>query len=201
MDKNPRQIYRHKSVRLKNFDYSQSGSYFVTICTRNREPLFGEIKDGEMLLNDVGKIVKKCVSDISAHYPHVELDKFVIMPNHVHMIITIYPDDNNVEAQNFVPLQHNFQHVIPGSISSIIRGFKTGVTKWCRKHTNIRNIWQRNYYEHVIRNEKELNKIRLYIINNPPKWDYDRENQNGLPVDEKKQYWTKFFNEYADESL
>jgi REP element-mobilizing transposase RayT len=119
------------------------------------------IKDGEMILNDVGKIVEKCVSDIPAHYPHVELDKFVIMPNHVHMIITIYPDNDAVAAQDFVPLQHNFQHVIPGSISSIIRGFKTGVTKWCRKYTNIRDIWQRNYYEHVIRNEKELNKIRL----------------------------------------
>jgi len=98
MDKNTRQIYRYKSVRLKNFDYSQSGSYFVTIYTRNREPLFGEIKEGEMILNDVGKIIKKCVSDIPVHYPLVELDKFVIMPNHVHMIIVIYFDNDTVAA-------------------------------------------------------------------------------------------------------
>ena len=96
-------------------------------------------------------------------------------------------------------LQNKFQHVIPRSISTIVCGFKTGVTKWCRKNTNTKNTWQRNYYEHVIRDEKELNRIRRYIINNPPKWEYDQENKNGLPIDEKKKFWAKFFNEHSDD--
>jgi putative transposase len=98
VNKNNQQIYRHKSIRLKEYDYSQPGAYFVTVCTHNRASLFGKIIDGEMVLNDMGKIVGKCILDIPVHFSDVEIDKFVIMPNHVHLIIIIYPDRNSVGA-------------------------------------------------------------------------------------------------------
>ena len=97
--------HNRRSIRLNHYDYSQPGSYFVTICTHAKSPLFGEIIDGEMVLNDLGKIVEQCMSEILIHYPDVELDKWVIMPNHVHMIIVIYPNENDkpfVGAQNFI---------------------------------------------------------------------------------------------------
>jgi len=97
--------HNRRSIRLNHYDYSQPGSYFVTICTHAKSPLFGEIINGEMVLNDLGKIVEQCMSEILIHYPDVELDKWVIMPNHVHMIIVIYPNENDkpfVGAQNFV---------------------------------------------------------------------------------------------------
>lgn len=80
----------------------------------------------------------------------------------------------------------------------MIRAFKIGVTKWVHKNTNLHSIWQRNFYEHIIRNEPELNKIRCYIINNPAKWEFDQENRNGLPIDEKRKFWDKFLNEFSD---
>ncbi|MBN2602494.1 MAG: hypothetical protein JXR87_10910 [Candidatus Marinimicrobia bacterium] len=188
-------VYSSLSLTHKS-SHSRPGSYFATLCTRGHECLFGDITDGEMVLNDVGEMVEQCLLAIPGHYKNVELDKWAIMPNHVHMIMVINPNQNTVGTQNFVPLQHKFQHVIPKSIGSIIRGFKTGVTKWCRKHTDIHIVWQRNYYKHIIRDEHELNKIRRYIINNPPQWEYDRENQNSLPTDEKQKFWSKFLNEF-----
>jgi len=202
MDKITRQIYRHKSIRLKHYDYSQPGSYFVTICARNREPLFGKINDGEMVLSAMGKIVKTCIMDIPAHYPNVALDKFVIMPNHVHAIIVLWGENSRGTACR-APTEEKFGQPKKSSISTIIRSLKSTSTKRINIliHTSGHSIWQRNYYEHVIRNENELNKIRQYIINNPPKWEYDRENRNGIPVDEKKRFWTKYFNEFASESM
>lgn len=111
------------------------------------------------------------------------------MPNHVHGIIII---TNNVGAQNFVPPQNQFQKIIPRSIGSIIRGYKTGVTKSFRQNTDIHNVWQRNYYEHIIRNENILDKIREYIINNPLQWQFDRENLTRIENDEYKKQWHKF---------
>jgi len=110
MDENIIHCYCHKSIRLKNYDYSQPGSYFVTICTQNRELLFGNIADGEIVLDDVGRIVEKCLLEIPEHYPNVKLDKFVIMPNHVHLIIVIHPflNDNHVGAQNLCSYKTNF---------------------------------------------------------------------------------------------
>ena len=172
MKYNPEKHHR-KSIRLKNYDYSKPGIYFVTICTKNREFLFGEIVNGVIVLNDAGKIAQQCWLEIPEHFPCVSLDKFVIMPNHIHGIIII----NHVAGvQNIEPLQqfNQFQKIIPNSIGSIVRGFKIGVTKWFRQNNILNVVWQRNYYEHIIRNEKELNKIREYIINNPLKWGLDK---------------------------
>jgi REP element-mobilizing transposase RayT len=181
MKYNPKKHHR-RSIRLRNYDYSQAGAYFVTICTINRKCLFGKIEGPNnnspniMLSNVAGKIVQQCWLEIPTHFPNAELDKFVVMPNHIHGIIII----KNVWVQNFEPIQQNkYQKIIPQSIGSIIRGFKIGVTKWFRQNTNIYNVWQRNYYEHIVRNERELNQIREYIINNPLQWQFDRENPAG----------------------
>lgn len=169
------QKHHRRSIRLKGYDYSQPGWYFVTLCTQNREMLFGDVVNGKMVLNSGGKIAKICWVDILTHFSNVDLDKFIIMPNHVHGIIHIIGNNNVVGVQDFEPLRKNkYQKIIPYSLGSIIRGFKTGVTKWFRKNTDIYNVWQRNYYERIIRNEPELNRIRKYIIDNPIKWNFDK---------------------------
>jgi REP element-mobilizing transposase RayT len=170
---------------LKGYDYSQEGAYFITICTQDRVCLFGDIVDGKMRLNDKGQHVEKCWHEILVHFPNVELDEFVIMPNHVHGILVI---DDIVGAKNFSPLQlmPSRSNPVPAqtprgtskTIGSIIRGFKIGVTKWFRQNTPVYTVWQRNYYEHIIRNEETLHCSREYVINNPAQWELDRENPN-----------------------
>jgi putative transposase len=167
-------IHHRHSIRLKGYDYSQTGMYFITICVHDKVHLFGEIFNHKMILNSAGEIAKKCWLEIPNHYPNVILHEYVIMPNHVHGIIEII---NAVGVQNFEPLppqKNRYQKIIPCSIGSIIRGFKIGVTKWFHKNTNIIDLWQRNYYEHIIRNEKSHNNISEYIINNPINWQKDR---------------------------
>ncbi|MHA1344653.1 MAG: transposase [Promethearchaeota archaeon] len=175
--------YNRKSIRLRDYDYSQPGLYFITICTQNKLCLFGQIKNEKMILNNAGEMVKKCWLEIPKHHSNVVLHKYIIMPNHIHGIIEIVGVQNIepgrkkykiVGVQNIEPLLRNkFQKIIPGSIGSIVRGFKIGVTKWFHKNTNIKNVWQRNYYEHIIRNKKSYIKITEYIENNPIKWKND----------------------------
>ena len=171
-----------RSIRLKNYDYSGIGAYFVTVCTWDRRCLFGEIISGEMQLSQAGETVDKCWKEIPVHFPHVKTDEYTIMPNHIHGILIIETTNAganehfrylNVGAKNFSPPRGTSK-----TIGSVIRGFKIGVTKWMRQNTEVKNVWQRNYYEHVIRNDEELNEIREYIITNPRKWDMDRENPN-----------------------
>ena len=177
MHSNPNKHSR-RSIRLRNFDYAQTGFYFVTICTEKRIFLFGEVTDGGMRLNDNGKIAEQCWLAIATHFPDVDLDTFVVMPNHVHGIITIR--EPAVGAKHFSPL-HN-DDVAPKlrspskTVGSIVRGFKIGVTKWFRENGRTDKIWQRNYYEHIIGNQESLNRIRQYIQENPLHWQFDREN-------------------------
>ena len=167
--------HHRRSIRLQGYDYSQAGAYFVTICTHNRECLFGEIMDGKMVLNDAGRMVEQCWRDIPSHFPHVELDTFVVMPNHVHGILCVV--DAPVGAKNFSPLRPAQRPCgTAKTIGSVIRGFKIGVTKWMRPYTNVHVVWQRNYWEHIIRNDDELHRIRQYIVDNPAKWKTDRNN-------------------------
>jgi len=185
-------IHHRRSIRLKGYDYSQNGLYFKTICTYNRECLFGEIIDKKMILNDAGKIANECWLKIPQHFPDAVLHQHVIMPNHVHGIIelagavagdgiagdqTVW-GQNTVGVQNFEPLQsppqNQFQHIIPRSIGSIVRGYKIGVTKFFRNNTDIYHVWQRNYHEHIIRSEQSYWRISEYIINNPDAWEDDK---------------------------
>jgi REP element-mobilizing transposase RayT len=168
-------VYRRRSIRLKEYNYSGAGYYYITICTKDKIKLFGEIKNGEMILNESGKIVKKCWLAIPQHYPCVVLHEYIVMPNHIHGIIEITDKNCFVGAQNFVPEKQNqFQKIVSKSIGSIIRGFKIGVTKWFRTNTDVYDVWQRNYYEHIIRDETSYFKIAEYIIANPLKWSDDR---------------------------
>ena len=202
MKYNP-QIHHRKSIRLKGYDYSREGLYFITICCHNRDCLFGEIIENndlinptqQMILNDAGKIAIECWLQIPEHFPNVILHEHIIMPNHIHGIIELngsldFGVQNvmvqNVGVQNFEPLpptpppqppsrqQNAFQKIIPRSIGSIIRGYKIGVTKWFRKNTDLQTVWQRNYYEHIIRNEQSYQTIAEYIITNPEKWKDDK---------------------------
>ncbi|MFH1077119.1 MAG: transposase [Pseudomonadota bacterium] len=176
--------HHRRSIRLQEYDYSQTGAYFVTICTKNRECLFGNISNGTMVLNDTGRIVQKCWNEIDEHFPHITLDEFIVMPNHAHGILLINKALNTtVRAKNFSPLPQMRQpHGTSKTIGSIIRGFKIGVTKWIRKNNATHDVWQRNYYEHIIRNDNELNLIRQYIIINPSQWESDKENPNAKQV-------------------
>jgi len=178
-----RNRHPRRSIRLQGFDYSQPGAYFVTVCTRERACLFGDVVDGEMRLNEAGRIVEQCWSAISIHFPNVVLDAFVVMPNHVHGIVLIAGE--TVGAKNVSPL--------PGTsktIGSIVRGFKIGVTKWFRDNCGIGEVWQRNYYEHIIRDDGSLNRIREYIRNNPMRWAFDRENPTATEM-EPEAAWLK----------
>ena len=166
--------HHRRSIRLKGHDYSQAAAYFVTICTQDRMCLFGDVVDDEMRLNEAGRVAQECWLGIPIHFPHVALDAFVIMPSHVHGIIVIA---DTAGAKDFSPLQNAMPLRSPSrTIGSIVRGFKIGVTKWFRTHADIYSIWQRDYYEHIIRNDESLNRIRQYILDNPAHWSMDREN-------------------------
>lgn len=201
-------IHHRKSIRLKGYDYSQAGLYFITICVQDRKCLFGKIEEienvgvenfqplqPEMILNDAGKIANECWLDIPTHFPNAVLHEHIVMPNHVHGIIELkFVGVGNVEvadltvgAENFLPqptpnepLRNQFQKMIPHSIGSIVKGFKIGVTKWFRNNPledenfKSQRIWQRNYYEHIIRDEQSYQRISEYIINNPKNWKEDK---------------------------
>lgn len=167
--------YRIESTRLKGWDYSSPGAYFVTIVTKNHACYFGNVENGDMHLNELGEIAKQCFEKIPEHFPFVSLDVFVIMPNHVHGIIII---NDRVETQNFAsipPSSDNRFGPQSKNLASIVRGYKIGVTKYAKKN-NIPFQWQSRYYDHIIRDEKSLNNIRQYIIQNPLNWQTDTDN-------------------------
>jgi REP element-mobilizing transposase RayT len=181
-----------KPNRLKNYDYSQDGFYFVTICTQNREYFFGEIENTEMQSNEYRKITEKCWLEIPDHFPNVILDEFIIMPNHVHFIVIIANNNVNVgNANNNVNVGNANNNVNVGNanlrplqqydrskmyLSKIIHGFKSSITREIRKQFNdYKFAWQRSFYDHIIRNEKSLFQIRKYIQNNPLKWKLEKD--------------------------
>jgi REP element-mobilizing transposase RayT len=193
--------HHRRSIRLKGYDYSQAGGYFVTICTEDRECLFGEIIDGEMNLSDLGRLIEQCWRDLPQRFPWVSIDEFVVMPNHVHGVIWINREDGvgapfaSNEQDSIHPSEKPIQQMgkkllrakdaptsnlgyVVGAYKSItgIR-YRIGVSrhKW---NESCETLWQRNYYEHIIRGEKDLNAIRTYIRNNPINWWSDEENQN-----------------------
>lgn len=170
--------HQRHSIRLKDYDYSQAGAYFVTICTHKKEFLFGNVVNGEMRLNELGKVVQDEWHRSAKMRREIELDTFVVMPNHIHGIVTI------VGAQGLAPLQHGHPPLQrrPRSLSTFVTGFKSAVTRRINdlRGTPYTPVWQRNYYEHVIRNEDDLDEIREYIVHNPLKWDLDSENPNSV---------------------
>ena len=174
-------IHHRRSVRLKNYDYSQNGMYFVTICTQDWKCLFGKVTEnskGEMIcvLNQAGKIAEKELRNTEKIRENVEMDCFIVMPNHVHAIIKI---GNSVGAYCNTPLQKQTKTKFQSpskNLGAIVRGYKSTVTKKINELQNTPGIpvWQRNYHEHIIRNEKSLGKIRDYIFHNAAKWEKDK---------------------------
>ena len=151
---------RRRSLRLPGYDYSQAGAYFITACTQNRVMLFGEVIDEQVRLNEMGAIVQQTWDDLPTHYHGIDLDAFIVMPNHVHGIIILADESAR-------------RHAIP----EIVRGFKTFSARRVNERAGKSGVlWQRGYYEHVIRNEKALDRIRAYIANNPARWADDPEN-------------------------
>ena len=168
---NPERDQR-RSIRLKGYDYREAGDYFVTICTRKRECLFGEITEGKMRVNDRGKIVEEEWVRTAVLRPYVELDSFVVMPNHIHGITCIR--DNGRNTARLAPTSGRFGRPIPCSLPTIIGAFKSACTRRINEMAKTAGVvWQRNYYEHIIRNESELSRIRQYIGNNPGRWGED----------------------------
>ncbi len=164
--------HRH-SLRLKDYDYSSAGAYFITICTQNRECLFGKIINGEVVLNKNGEIVRNEWLRTPEIRHEIGLDEYVVMPNHFHMVVLI---DGCRGDRPVAPT--NTSGPKPESIGAFIAGFKSIIAKHINKirQTSGIPVWQRNYYEHVIRDESELREIRQYILTNPLKWALDREN-------------------------
>ncbi len=160
-----------KANRLKNYDYSKNGMYFITIVVKNREDIFGEIKDSEMILNEYGEIAKKCFEEIEEHYEECNIDEVCIMPNHIHGIIVIYKTEEGNRHASSLHRRNNER------LPSVIGGFKSAVTKYVNMKEKIYFQWQKSYYDRIIRNEDELNKTRDYIINNPKNWINDNENK------------------------
>ena len=159
---------KRKSIRLKGYDYSQPGAYFITICTHNKECIFGEIINQKMALNELGNVVKQSWDQIPEYFPYVSLDQMVIMPNHMHGIL-LFSDS--------VVMSNNLKNGTSRTLGSVVRGFKTGVTKWARSN-NLFVVWQRNYYEHIIRDKPSYDLICEYIENNPLKWELDSLHPN-----------------------
>jgi putative transposase len=179
-----------RPLRLKNYNYSSQGAYFVTICSYQREPLFGQVVNEEMKLNETGRIVESVWYDLSNHYFDIELDQFVVMPNHIHGIIVLR---GSVEAGLKPAPTRLKNHGLP----EIVRALKTFSSRAINLFlkTPKRIIWQRGYFEHVIRDEEGLNKIREYIINNPFSWPLDRENQARIGVNDFDKYFIGIKNQ------
>lgn len=186
------QIHHRRSIRLKGYDYTQAGAYFITICAYQRENIFGEIVNGEMKLNSFGEIAYSEWFKTAELRSSVELYKkqFVVMPNHIHG--NIWLTDVRTRRRR-VPTE-KFGKPVSGSIPTIVRAYKSAVTYAINKMENSRGavVWQRNYYEHVIRNEKELELITKYIEYNPMNWQLDRDNaESKLPAFESAEDYIK----------
>jgi len=173
--------YKRKSIRLKEYDYSLPGEYFVTLCTHNHECTLGKNINGVMQLNEFGKIVEEEWLRTPNVRPGVELDVFVIMPNHMHGIVIINeePPIPTVATHSYASLQRK-----PRSLGSIIAGFKSVATKRINelRHTPSFPVWQRRFYDRVIRNDKELSNIRDYIHNNVFQWAIKRDDPDKIPL-------------------
>ncbi len=181
--------YRIETARLQYWNYGWNGAYFITICTQNREPYFGDIIDGKMELSNIGIIADILWYEIKNHTQNIDLGRFIVMPNHIHGILILNDtddntdnnDNNTVETGHALSLQQpqqtigqkRFQNQGKNTVSSIIGGYKSAVTK----HTHRLGYdfaWQTRFYDHIIRNEKSFNKISEYIINNPINWENDK---------------------------
>ncbi len=199
MKYNPK-IHKRRSIRLKGYDYTQKGLYFVTICCQNRKHFYGNIENGIMILNDAGKMIEKWYYELENKFPNIKCQEMVVMPNHFHCIIEnvgtvgtdlrICPNSKSITGEH-VPITGEHvpitgEHVpitgehVGSPLHRMVQWFKTMSTNEYIRGVKTKNwkrfdgkLWQRNYWEHIIRNEKSYHKISDYIKNNPMKWEED----------------------------
>ncbi len=176
-------LHHRRSIRLRDYDYSQSGAYFVTMCVQKKEHLFGTVRDGEVQLNHAGVMIERWWSVLPNKFPSITTDTFVVMPNHAHGIIGLNAEYNEGEHTGS-PLHHEHNDVwadqcVRLTLGTVIQWFKTMTTNEYIRSVHAhgwlsfdRRLWQRNYYEHVIRNNDDLNAIREYTVNNPARWQH-----------------------------
>ncbi len=166
-------IYRTQTTRVKWHAYD-CGIYFITICTHDKKHHFGGIKRDEisqqniMQHNTFGLYAQKCLEEVKIHQPYAEVPLYVVMPNHIHALVFIHNDNKMKEQGVFGPQSKN--------LGSVVRGIKVGITKFA-KENNIDFKWQQRYYDHIIRNQEDLNRVAEYIQNNIGKWDTDPLNE------------------------
>jgi putative transposase len=185
--------YRVESARAKWWNYDNHGDYFITICTKNKDHLFGQVKNGEMILNEYGQIVLDCWLDLPYHYDNIILGEFQIMPNHIHCIVGVNDSKSDHVEMGFKPacktndsrdnIADNFTNNTANENSikkdhgvfEFIRALKSFSSRRINEKRNSKGVtnWQERFHDHIIRNEAEYERIRNYIINNPKKWDED----------------------------
>ena len=167
------ETHHRRSIRYEGFDYSQSGAYFVTVCAWNRECLFGQVAGTAVELTREGQIAQEEWLKTAQHRPHVRLDQYVVMPNHFHGIVILEGQEGTARR---APTR--FGEALPKSLPTLIGAFKSAAARRINllRGTSGQPVWQRNYFEHIIRNDESLSQIRLYIANNPLHWDVDSEN-------------------------
>jgi REP element-mobilizing transposase RayT len=189
------QKYHRRSIRLQGYDYSQAGAYYVTVVTQLRECSFGEIINGEMQSNDAGKMIRAVWESMPQRFPTIELGAFIVMPNHFHGIVVVHENVGAglVPAHDDTPSTQDVPNwattrVAPTNNSRPTMGEIIGAFKSITTHEYVKGedelgwpqfykrLWQRNYYEHIIRDADEWNRIHLYIASNPSAWDADEEN-------------------------
>jgi putative transposase len=184
-------LRRRGSLRLKGYDYSMAGAYFVTICTQDRACLFGDVAAGAMRLNEAGQMVATLWDGLAARFPSVEIDRFVVMPNHLHGILVLDADagaatteraTTRVAPTNVDPVGAPLVGA-PARLGDVVGAFKSLATTGYIGGVKAKGwpefrgrLWQRNYYEHIIRDEGALNRIRRYVDDNPARWEFDDEN-------------------------
>jgi len=172
--------YRTQSTRLQHWDYSWNAAYFVTLCSKNKQACFGQVINEQMQLSSLGILADVLWFEIKNHAKNIELNAFVVMPNHLHGILILQNETPDVETRHALSLQKSktlgqqrFQNQGKNSLSSIIGSYKSAVTKHAHR-LGFDFSWQPRFYEHIIRNEKSYQYIENYILENPKKWSLDR---------------------------
>ena len=174
--------HHRRSIRLQGYDYTQAGAYFITICVQYRECVLGDIVNGEIHLSEWGQVVQTEWDQLPRRFPNIETDAFAIMPNHIHGIVMIpgrWGTAGRAPTHRAPTVTvERFGQPLPGSIPTIVRSFKSAITKRINALRGTPGVpfWQRNYWEHVVRDENDLNRIRQYIENNPLRWHEDQLN-------------------------
>jgi putative transposase len=173
----PDMHHRH-TIRLRDYDYASGGAYFITICTVDRACLFGQIDGDLVCLTEFGRIVSDCWARVTEHFPHAHMDAIVVMPNHVHVVILL---TGSPPADETSP--RRFGSTVSGSVSAIVQATKAAISRQINiaRRTPGAPVWQRNYYERVIRDETELDRAREYITLNPARWSEDRHRPTSRP--------------------